>query len=217
MYGGNMRFILVFTLYFLTTAAISQDQRASSVVNLYGVTFKYGIPPWVTPGNDMLKQMKPFRDQKGPSFLLEFIPADQEFENWTEMFSVSAFRNNQPAPVEMWRQVSLATLAKVCSGYDEQTLLTGEKVVLVKVICPRVTAVAPIEGFSGGVGQVAVFAFMVSGNVLINHRMEWRGSAFDAGNKSSWPATGEEIDEALSILKQATAMNGQTLVQFPAN
>ena len=210
-----MRWLGFLILIAISTLANAEESKVKSVVNLYGVTFTYGAPPWVTPGDDLLGQIKPFRDQKGPSFLLELIPSDQEFESWTDMFSVTAFRNNGPVPVSKWQMVSLNSLKQVCRGYKEETLLSANNVSLVKVYCPRVVAAVPMKGYEGGVGQVAVFAFMANGNVLINHRMEWRGPAFEISNPESWPTSQDEIDRSLSILKQAEAIGVNGIVSFP--
>jgi len=212
-----MRILLILLIFSVSNLSAADDvSKATSVVNLYGVVFTYGVPPWVTPGDDMLEQMKPFRDQKGRSFVLEFIPADEEFDSWKTMFAVSAYRHNQTAPVQGWRDWSLDTLKNVCSGYRENTLFLEGPVALVQVICPRVVG-APMKGYEGGMGEVGVFAFMVHGNVLINHHIEWRGKAFDADNEATWPVSRTEIDKALKVLKQASAFNEKTIIKFPVD
>lgn len=208
-----MRAFMFFLTCLIAFGASAQEQKASSVVNLYGVTFSYGIPPWVTPGENMLQQVKPFRDQKGPSFLMEFIPSDEEFESWNNMFAISAFRNNTPVPMTIWQQVSLDTLRKVCVGYSETPLVQEEKVALVQVVCPRIAGV-PLQGYDGDVGQVAVFAFLMHGGVLINHRMEWRGEAFDGDDRATWPVEPSELETVAQSFRGAKAFKDGETVSF---
>lgn len=208
-----MRIFVTLVVFLIASATNAQEQKVSSVINLYGVTFTYGIPPWVTPGDTMLDQVKTFRDQKGPSFLIEFIPSDEEFESWNKMFAISAYRNTAPVPIDLWQNVSLDTLRKVCQGYKETVLVKQEKVALVQVVCPRIAGV-PLKGYEGDIGQVAVFAFLMNGSVLINHRMEWRGAAFDGEDESSWPVEVSEVEAVAQALQGAKATGGAGVIAF---
>ena len=211
-----MRLISIFLVVIFSVGVFAEEKKISSVVNLYGVIFQYGIPPWVGKTDNPLAEFKPYRSQKGNDFILEFIPADETFEDWNTMFAVSATRNNRTVPVNIWKDYVLSTLKSACMGYKENTLVMKGHVALAQITCPRVKG-APMKGYEGGKGEIAVFAFLIHDNVLINHYIEWRGKAFDADDQTTWPVTQEEIEKAIETLKSAKAFNDKFVVRFDTN
>ncbi len=208
-----MRIFLAFALLVFSAAGFAEEKKITSVVNLYGVTFQYGIAPWVDTTKNPLEQVKPYRHQQGNDFILEFIPADETFEDWKTIFAISATRNNRTVPVGLWKDYSLEGLRKHCERYEEKTLVESETVALVQVFCPKVVG-APIKGYGGRMGEIGLFAFMVHDKILINHHIEWRGHSFNTKYPNKWPVQQGEIDKAIELLKSAKAFTPQLVVSF---
>lgn len=208
-----MKLMFCALVLLVSMTAAADDKKISSVVNLYGVTFQYGAPPWVVGAPNPLSAVNPYRNQQGNNFVLEFIPADEEFDSWKTMFAVSAMRNNRTIPVDPWIDYSLATLKRVCKGYRDKVLHRTDKVALVQMSCPRVVG-APMKGYEGGMGEIGIFAFLVQGEVLINHHIEWRGKAFDPDDEATWPVAQDQIDIAIGIMREAKAIKEDSVVGF---
>lgn len=198
---------------FLTSDVNVDRPEATSVINLYDVTFTYGVPPWVSGTANILKEVKPYRSQKGDDFIYELIPADESFENWSTLFAVSAMRNNRSVPVTTWRDYGLDLMRTSCQGYRELTYLVNENVALLQVFCPRVKGM-PMKGYEGGMGEIGLFAFIVHDTILIKHYVEWRGQAFDIDNPLEWPVEQSEIDKVLTSMKLVTATTPKLTIKL---
>ncbi|MCJ9430710.1 hypothetical protein [Kordiimonas marina] len=212
--GEIMRLLSVFLLLFISASASAEAPKISSVINLYGVTFQYGAPPWISKGENLLKEVKPYRQQRGNDFVFELIPAAESFDSWKTLFAINAGRINRVIPAKMWKDYNLTTFKSVCWGFKEKILSMDDNTALVQITCPRVVGKPLMKGYEGGVGEIGIFAFMVVGNVLINHHLEWRGHGFDPDDKASWPATQEQIDKGIKLMQSVKAMKGNMVVSF---
>ncbi|UTW59591.1 hypothetical protein KFE96_04590 [Kordiimonas sp. SCSIO 12603] len=208
-----MRLFFVLLLVIISNHVLADEKKISSVINLYGVTFQHGTPPWITDVENPFLEVRPFRNQKGRNFVFELIPRDESFKNWKSIFAVSALKNNRPIAAKIWSDYSLQALRDACQSYSEEVLLMEKNIALIKVYCPKVVGV-PMPGYEGDVGEIGVFAFLVMDNVLINHHIEWRGSAFDTSNPETWPISVEGIEKGLTELKKAKAISSAGMLGF---
>ncbi len=214
-----LRVILIsFQILFFSTFQIKAEE-VQSTVNLYGTTFIYGAPLWINTNDpnfkttDLLKMSKNFRDQKGPSFILEAIPVNENFENWTTMFAVKAFNVGRKAPMGAWEDNTLATFRQVCGGLSIQYLEQQSDISLVQIICPKILGYNQ-DGYNDGVGEIGLFAFYVNNTTAISHYIEWRGNAFSPTNKAEWPVSEVIIQKAINDMKQTRAINENSIVSF---
>ncbi|MEZ5758810.1 MAG: hypothetical protein R3D86_11370 [Emcibacteraceae bacterium] len=207
--------IFIFSLLSLPTVA----KEVESTINLYGNVFTYGIPPWIDPNaadfkeEDLLKKSKYFKDQKGPSFIIEAIPVDQEFDSWTTIFAIKALNLGQAVPISRWEDQTLNTFRQTCGDVSIEYLDTGSTASLVQIICPKVLGYTQ-DGYNDGVGEIALFAFYISGTTLISHYIEWRGKAFHPLDKAAWPVDDNMLSKQISALKKTTVISKKGIIKF---
>lgn len=208
-----IRHILVF-LFFLAVSPLAYSeeppQKITSDINLYGVAFSYAAPPWVKNTEDILKGSKHYKNQKGPNFIRESIPADQTFETWKTMYAVRAYHSKKNMSLSTWENQTLNIFKITCLGYYFDYLEVHSNVSLIKVICPKNTG-STKNGYSKNTGEISLFAFLKNGNVLISHYIEWRGKSFHINDQKSWPVDKKQLDKAILDIKKSTAFNSKTL------
>lgn len=215
----NLFFLLVTVLLASVSAHAESDKKAINItsgINLYGVTFQHGSPPWlkrVTDDQEILKASKFFKDQKGPKFIYEAIPADETFEAWKTIYVVKALKNIQKMPLSKWEFSNLTIFRQVCPDVQIEYLVMGAKVSLVQVVCQKILNYSQ-DGYDKGMGEVGLFVFMKQDDVLISHYTEWRGEAFTYRDRKSWPVTEGQLQEGIVNMKKAKAIGQKSIVTF---
>lgn len=206
------KFLLILCTGLTLAGHADEAPSIRSSINLYGKGLLYGSPPWLTgdPAK-MLEQIKTKRHQNGNFFMLEMIPANEEFETWTQMFAVTATRVGRTVPVSFVLDNSKAFFEKSCKGLDITILAKTEYAALSRVDCPKTIN---SKGYGKDTGQIGLFVDMVHEGVLISHYAEFRGQSFDVKDPKSWPVTQQTLDGVAEQLMTTTVVGTSSELSF---
>jgi|GEM_PF-4172322 len=207
---------ILFSFAILVSSQVVQAQdsmdkketaKGTSVVNLYGISFSFGMAPWVSHPKKAMTESEYFRSNKGNQFMLEAIPKGQTFEKWKTLYAVSAIKIGRKIPLKTWEDVTLNNFKKTCTDGEFKELVRKEAVSLYQVVCPKISGPKKM-GYKKKMGEVGVFAFFVVDGVLISHYIEWRGKSFSMDNPKKWPVSQSELAKVTNLIKGAVATKG---------
>lgn len=215
MLKKSIIFLVLMTVSSFSYAKKETDkpQSITSVINLYGVAFSYGSPPWIEVAINIAKESKFYKNQQGRDFIYEAIPSDETFENWKTMYAVKARKARQNVTLTAWEDSNINVFKKACQDVKIKYLVMDVNVSFAQIICPKVVNFN-LHGYENGVGEVGLFAFLKHDNVFISHYIEWRGDAFDAHDRESWPVDEEQLNKAIANLKKASTFKDGKVVSF---
>lgn len=192
--------ILLFTV--LVSQTFAAEKISEQMTNLYGKTFSYSIPPWSSGDMDKIMDESKFsRQQQGPMFMLEAVPAAESFESWKTIFSIRAAQSSK-IPLQQWVNMSLKSFMDYCESPEFVTLKEDKKSQTIKVVCPKVIGLS-LFGYDEGVGEIGVFRFLKDDDVLVSHYIEWRGRAFDKTDEKTWPVSQDKIQDGIAIIERS--------------
>lgn len=190
---------------FGTGAAVSQEVDAAAVpqqINLYDVLLQYPQPAWISgqiaPG-DLIDRSEFFKQQTGPQFILEQIPAGESFARWTQLFAVVAEQlgAGQVVPMGTFVDLAVASNREACArdGFAFQPLGASERDAIVLMVCGSTENGPPDVGYGPGVGEVSLWRFIVYKNTYMKLYQRWRGAAFGIDERGDWPINDAGLQE----------------------
>ncbi|MBN8196965.1 hypothetical protein [Thalassospira povalilytica] len=173
--------------------------EVTAVVNVYDNLVTYPMPLWVNPDSptDIIKESKHFRDQKGPSFVLEQIPADQDFENWKQIYVVSGLYIGRDIPISKVINTYLSGFRQACMKRDVKFYQVKSPENTIVAFCEKFYSATGLQGTMKDHGEVMVRRHFMSGGAIISVTYEWRGPAFNYADDSTWPVSEAEIKKVL--------------------
>lgn len=183
----------------LLTAAVvpaaAQPSANATFIELFGERLNYFHPDW-TDGLDaagVAAAVKVNRQENERAFLIEFVPADQTFQAWTDLYAILARRGSS---IEAELGEIEANFRGGCEP-DQLLVLRSD----------RMENPPPVEGgfatiicgaysFDPSRGQVAVFRVVEQGGVTARVYREWRGPAFEAIARENASVAMDAVGEA---------------------
>ena len=205
----------LFTAVFVPFSSI-RDAQAEEVdaaavpqqINLYDAFLEFPQPAWITgqiEQGDILDRSEFFKEQKGPQFILEQIPAGESFARWTQLFAVVAEELDAGAsiPIGTFVDFSIATNQEACAAnrFAFQSLSVSENDAILLMVCGS-TDHGPAEfGYGPGVGEISLWRFIVFESTYLKLYQRWRGTAFDIDeNREVWPVADAGLKEMVRRL-----------------
>jgi len=176
-----------------STAFASGQNSPNHNVMLYGNLLLFHGPSWVSSDENSLELSEVSRKNGKTFFLLELIPKNERFENWSKIFAVLAESNKTLTP-EIIAEQTYSVYGGACNDtiVDHVQLAKSENSsaqaagYLFVIHCPNYRN-APQRG------QITTYRILKSGDVTARIYQEWRGPAYDVQDKTSWPASFDEI------------------------
>ncbi|MEQ9346733.1 MAG: hypothetical protein RIG26_09850 [Thalassospira sp.] len=186
-----------------------KDREFTSVIHIYGNLVTYPMPAWFKPESekDIFEQSKYFRDQKGPQFIYEQIPADQDFDDWEEIYIVSGLLLGKDVPVQRVIDLYLAGFKQGCLNGEVKSYQVSNPENTLVAFCEEFDGASGLQGTQKGLGEIMVKRQFVSNGAVVSVTHEWRGPAFDYRDSASWPASEDEIDAMLERFKSIEVMH----------
>jgi len=171
-------------------------------IDLYDALLKYPQPAWISgqmEPAELLDQSEFFKEQNGPTFIIEQIPDGQSFERWTSLFAIVAeeLQPDQAVPMQTFVGLSVEVNRRACveDGFGVQVLGSDERSTIAVMVCDSVADGPPEVGYGPGVGEVSIWRFVVFENTYLKIYQRWRGLAFDIDVRGGWPVAEAEMLE----------------------
>ncbi|MBO6782369.1 MAG: hypothetical protein JJ899_03720 [Alphaproteobacteria bacterium] len=187
-----------------THASAQSEQNAAddpiTAINVYDAIVTLPQPSWSgtsTDGRPDIEQSRYYKDQKGPQFIFEQIPKDEEFESWTRLYAVFGFHSGRDSniPLDAFVAASVQQFFNSCGPANVKVdLLHRSRVAVTMIVLCRDSPNGRREiGYGPGIGQVGLFTFARYRNTLLKIYQEWRGSAFELDEPDTWPVDQSEL------------------------
>lgn len=182
----------------IPAAALSpMDQPApnATFIELFGERLNYFHPDW-TDGLDaagVAEAVKVNRQENERAFLIEFVPADQTFETWTDLYAILARRGSS---VEAELDEIEANFRGGCEPSQLLVLRSDRMENPPPVEGGFATVICGAYSFDPSRGQVAVFRVVEQGGVTARVYREWRGPAFEATTRENAPVAMDAVGGA---------------------
>lgn len=194
-----MRIVFCIAVTFLIGQAVAaQDGIPTNILNLFGRTAVYASPPWVT-SSDLMAEVEISR-QQGVSangtdvFIYEYIPLDETFEAWTELYAVFAERPLDGA-LDAYVNGTHAQYSRACvDTHLQRSNTTPEGVALFIIYCSEYRD-------QPGTGQIAVVNMQLAGDILVKNYYERRVPAYDLTSlEETFPMEVSELLRVVSVV-----------------
>ena len=175
------------------TAKPSVSSR--SPIELFGETLVFFLPDWVD-GKDVAEAVagtKLHRKQNETVFLLEMTPSDQTLADWRDLQAVLAQRGD--VSVEQELDTIEANFRAGCVP-DVTAVIRSDK-----VDEPPTDGSGYATVFCGAYvddpkrGEIGAFRVVRKGEVTARVYREWKGPAFDPGDRDSFPVDLPKLQE----------------------
>ena len=127
-------------------------------------------------------------------YRMNMAPADEDFKNWSNLFSVAAL--NQPnAPIQKQAEDVANYYKSVCSPSNMQLFQgnqSARRFVFV-IVCGNYSR-------QRETGQMAAVTIFQNDTVAVTLSRQWRGKAFQSAVDTNWPVSKSEVDTVLQEL-----------------
>ncbi|MCJ2166325.1 MULTISPECIES: hypothetical protein [unclassified Pseudodesulfovibrio] len=194
--------LLSTTLFLLLGAAnaqaqdAAQQQEMTQVIQLYQGILKFPPPLWVEEVKD-LGNSKPFRNQQKNLFSLEFIPKEQEFDSWKQLYGIYGFYLPD-YDIKRFTQESINALALGCKAKPKITLASAENgSVILTYLCSDLIDPLVKDGDNTESGFLLISQVEQS---FAKVYLAWR-SKREYMKTDKWPMNKENITKAIEALK----------------
>jgi hypothetical protein len=198
--------ILVTTIFYSSTPARAQPVSSKdipvSVTKIFDAIVRYPAPSWYKP-SIQLDQSEYFRDQKGPSFIIEQIPKGEKFDDWSKLHAVRGIYIGKNRTVVL-RKFAMATVVpffQVCGKENVRIdpIVKSADTMTFMIICSNSTNMkaASVDGtsvYGEGIGQVGLYRLFKFRNTFIKIYQEWRGKKFNKNDIATWPVNQKELN-----------------------
>lgn len=158
------------------------------------------VPAWGEgEGGDDLSALQLVRTDVSPTAeVMEVIPADEDINNWTRM--IAALTVNSPEYTAAAHEDNLISSFEKGCVRDTLQMGTampddGDLARVVIIVCGAYQT-GPV-GTSDGMGEVLIASMLGTEAGAVRIYQEWRGPAFDAADKASWPVAQDELTNAI--------------------
>jgi hypothetical protein len=174
----------------------AMDPDASRyVINVYELIVEYPPPVWAS----LKVTANHFhREQQGGQFILEQVPEDEKFADWTRIYAILAlhsvngrFETFQALAVREWYKACPARHLALQSLRDEPSHWQ------ILVFCESSADGPAASGWGADVGAVTLMDVQKMSNTFVRVHHTWRGERFDREDRSSWPVQEDEIREMI--------------------
>lgn len=131
---------------------------------------------------------------KNGVYRMNMAPADENFEDWTNLFSVVAL--NQPnAPIQKQAEDVANYYKSICSPSNMQMFRGNQSAnhFVFVIVCGNYSRQREI-------GQMAAVTIFQNRNVAVTLSRQWRGKAFQSAVDTNWPVKKSEVDAVLKEL-----------------
>jgi len=146
-----------------------------------------------------------YRDQKGPSFIIEQIPKGESFEAWSQLFAIhgSYLPNAQNLTIKQFANVNMRPFIQACGEENISiTKLEDATSALTIILFCAASPNGPINlGYGSDKGEIALMTFRRQDDTFIKVYHEWRGPKFTAANNATWPVTPAVLNEMIRRFK----------------
>lgn len=154
-------------------------EQVNNTTQIYDAIVRYPHPIWYQKG-DPHECCKYSRTQEDPLFVLEYIPKDQEFGKWTELYAVQGemlFQGNDIS-VERFFSMTMNIQANFCGRENfvvEPIMQNNEQYVSV-LFCEAYASGPDHVGYGPDVGEISVVKQFKIGRTLLQVYHRWRGA-----------------------------------------
>jgi len=171
-------------------------EKAPQVIKIFEAIVSYPLPSWFKSPIS-LDQSEYYKDQKGPSFLLEQIPKGEKFESWSRLYAVhgNIYKDGKNILLDNYAIANFGPLIKACGkeNISIQRIHQNKQSQSYVVICRDTPHVPPGSGYGPGIGEVGLFRFLKLDNTFIKVYQEWRGKSLDFSDNTTWPVSQDEL------------------------
>ncbi|MCC1493465.1 hypothetical protein [Cognatishimia sp. F0-27] len=176
----------------------------NSIVPLFDNEAEFRLPPWVRSAETLDRDSKIARGEGETAngttrVLLEFIPADQRFETWTQLFAISA-ETPLEGPVRGYRDGQISVFRAACRGAFSQIVTDDEDQQTLVLGCPAYRD-TPERG------EISVMTLIKRGDTLVKVYYLRRGPAFSADRfATEGPLSLLQIRDLIARVEATTIM-----------
>lgn len=165
------------------------EKEVSLTMRLYDGVFSGPMPYWVRKARQ-LNDLKGYRNQKGNSFVVEFIPKAQNFEHWTRLYGVYAF-HVPGLGMDKFTEIAKQTFREGCrQGAEIKALGSANDAAVLEFSCPELNPDASLnKGLSVEHGYMYIAH---TGDSFVKVYQSWRGASSADAESPDW-ATNPEI------------------------
>ncbi len=194
-------FLAVFWIFSLPCQAaddvkITDLNKITQLINIFGSTVKYPIPSWYKVGKSP-SQSEYYRNQQSNQFVFEQIPKGDKFENWTRLYAVHGmtFPKEKDFPLKSYVYSSVIPFVQICGkeNIEMQNIFETSISKTYLLVCQNSPLAPKGSGYGKGIGEVGLFRIFKSQNTFVKVYQEWRGKNFKINDKSTWPVSDEEL------------------------
>lgn len=172
--------------------------KITQVVNIYEAVVQHPVPSWIT-SNDFVNQVEVFREQKGTTFVLEFIPKGEKFESWSKMLAVQGdyLPRKDKISLKRFALSSLLPLMQACGNgnFDIAPVTEAAEVATYLMVCASTPNGPKQLGYGPETGEIMLKTIRRFNDTYISVRHEWRGTNFNLQDVSGWPVSEAVLSE----------------------
>ena len=137
----TLTMLLCSTVYATNTSKLNQDTKLEGIIHLFGNVVNYPLPAWMkeamiknaqSQSNKSIESFKTCRDEAPGHLLIEMIPQNETFENWTRLFAILAYHTHKAPTVKHIQNVSRSIYKESC-----KKLSIADEVMTKKIIKQR--------------------------------------------------------------------------------
>jgi hypothetical protein len=171
--------------------------KSRNVVKIYELVAEYPLPTWASlpPTASHFR-----RQQKGPEFLMEQIPEDEQFPAWTRIYTIYG-RYAKGGQFDAFKTVSLREWSSACRDerFATQAILDAPSHWRGLIFCES-THDGPADGPAGhgwgeDVGSVTLMDLQHLSQTYVRIHHIWRGRRYDRADPASWPVAETEVQQ----------------------
>ncbi len=195
--GLRKLILALLTAIFLGGPVVAQPvdpEKITQTIHLYDAVVAYPAPSWQRTA-DPTHASEFYRNQNGPTFILEQIPKGEKFEKWNRMYAVFAVKIQGLAFKDFINQ-TLAPFFSVCGkeNFSVVPLQQQADAITLRILCQNSPSGPAKFGYGDGVGEVTLIRFGQVGSTFIKVYHHWRGKSFMATDPASWPVPAAELE-----------------------
>lgn len=172
--------------------------KITAIINVYEAVVQHPVPSWIT-SNDFLNQVEAFREQKGTTFVLEFIPKGEKFESWSKMLAVQGdyLPRKDKISLKRFALSSLLPLMQACGkgNFDIAPVMEAAEVATYLMVCASTPNGPKQLGYGPETGEIMLKTIRRFNDTYISVRHEWRGTNFNLQDVSGWPVSEAVLSE----------------------
>ncbi|HAV93834.1 MAG: hypothetical protein CMF52_02875 [Legionellales bacterium] len=190
--------IICSVVYAAKITEVDQNTKFVGQIHLYNNVVNFPIPIWqqkamLANGSRQSKSSdqpyKTYRKEVPGQIIIEMIPKNETFENWTHLFAILAYHVPKTPTITQMQNISRSIFIESCkklSISDQVFTKITHKATLETYIC------SGLDDSQEGEIMVKYIGILPNG-LIINIYQEWKSKGLQINDPTTWPISQETL------------------------